>query len=392
MKKLLLFILLALAPLCCAAESARDITAESALSVVGREGAEKVIRDGDWETGVRIRGDVEQIILVTPGETPVAAVCVQFGPETSGMAVETWDGAAWRVAASTPNSDQAECSLHFEPLSQPFRLRFTGSRPQQPAFVRELRLFSAGEIDPERCRDWLPPCEKADILFVVAHPDDELLWFGGAIPSCADAGRDAQVVYLTCETIQRRQELLAGLWHCGVRHYPQINGWTDGRAKRETVLRRWNGEQAVLDSFVRMLRRFCPEVVVTHGTDGESGHIQHRLCAEFVQRALPLAADPAYLPEAGPAWQVKKLYLHGGDQPTLRMDWDLPLQSFGGRSGLTLAREGFACHRSQNHKRYHVQAPGEENDSTLFTLVLTQVGEDQYGNDFFEHLEPQSAN
>ena len=42
----------------------------------------------------------------------------------------------------------------------------------------------------------------------MAHPDDELLWFGGALPTYAgERGMAVQVMYMACNSYLRRLEL-----------------------------------------------------------------------------------------------------------------------------------------------------------------------------------------
>ncbi len=381
-----LWLLLLLLPLTGWTEPARDVTAEAEIAVAGRDTDLPLLWDGRWATGITAPGDVDQYIWITPGQDPVAAVYIEFGRHTSAVQAEAFDGYAWRVSTSWTDAYMGQVLLRIPVQSDTFRLHFRPQKAGDMLYLRELRVFTTGELDETLAHDWLPPADKADILFVVAHPDDELLWFGGAIPSCVNAGRTVQLVYLTCNHVERRQELLCGLWHCGVRHYPQINQWEDTKDTYLDALWRWGQREKAVSELAEILRRYRPEVVVTHGVKGESGHIQHILCSELIQEAVILAAEERF---GLPSWQVKKLYLHGGDAPTLRMDWTIPLMNLGGKDGLTLAKEAFELHASQNHRRYHVQEPGEKNDSTLFTLAYSTVGEDVIGGDMFENISAE---
>lgn len=379
-----LWILLLLLPLTAWADPARDVTAAVEIKVQGRDTDLQLLWDGNWASGITAPGGTDQYVWITPGRDPVAAVYMEFGRCTSAVRAELYDGHAWRASAPWTDAAMGQVLLRFPAQSGQFRLHFRPQKAGEKLYLRELHAFTPGELDETQARDWLPPAEKADILFVVAHPDDELLWFGGAIPSCVDAGRTVQVVYLTCNHVERRQELLCGLWHCGVRHYPQINTWADSKNTYSDALWRWGQRENIIESLAGIICRYRPEVIVTHGEKGESGHIQHILCSEMMREAVKLAAEGA---KGLAPWQTQKLYLHGGEAPTLHMDWSLPLASLGGKDGLTLAKEAFAFHASQNHQRYHVQEPGEKNDSTLFTLVHSTVGEDVAGGDLFENVE-----
>lgn len=141
---------------------------------------------------------------------------------------------------------------------------------------------------------------------------------------------------------------------------------------------------------MRAIRRYRPEVIVTHDIKGEYGHEQHLVVADATPTAVRLAADEAYDPESVSqygAWQVKKLYLHLGDAPTTQLDWSQPLSAFGGDTGMEIASRAFELHVSQaKNARWKVAEKGDRYDSTLYTLVFSTVGEDAAGNDFFEHI------
>ena len=81
-------------------------------------------------------------------------------------------------------------------------LKYAGIDRQHPG---NLAVFSVGigcllYTSPAiEAREWQPSCEKADLLLIVAHPDDELLWFGGALPTYAgERGMAVQVMYMAC--------------------------------------------------------------------------------------------------------------------------------------------------------------------------------------------------
>ena len=389
MKKTVLILLLILFSLCARAETARDVTAEALIEIVGSDSRVEKLRDRDEDTGISAPAGKRQYLIVTPGDQAIAAAKIEFGPQPSSVAAERYDGEEWRTLSAYENPGYSQALIRFPAQTAPFRLAFTPLREGDKLYIRELYLYSEGEPDAERAHTWQAAPEKADILFVATHPDDELLWFGGAIPSCVDAGKSVQVVYLTCGKPTRRLELLNGLWHCGVRGYPEILYLEDEKVEKEQALKDWDEEQTV-SRLVRLIRAYRPEVVVTHGADGEYGHVQHVLCAELMQKAVRQAADASFRPHAGAPWRIKKLYLHGGDKPTLRMDWDAPLASFGGKTGIEVAREAYQYHVSQHKRRYQVAAAGEKYDSTLYTLTVTRVGKDSEKNDFFEHIEEKN--
>lgn len=391
MKKRWLYLMILLIVLLCAPALADDLAGECKIYQAEKCRLDS-LTDHDDATGVQLREAVEHVLEIRPGATPVASLSLVMGRDMLPFTVQTQgaDG-RWTVIARVADTDYAQRYVSFPPQSQPFRLVFAGEKPA-PLSLREVYLFAEGQADPALAHAWQAPCDKADMMTIVAHPDDELLWFGGTIPYYAGQQRlKLQAVYMTCSNYQRRIELLNGLWHCGVRNYPEI-AWKIDRKDRDmdATYYLW-GRNKTCAYLVGLLRRYRPEVVVTHDVNGEYGHSQHLATSDAVYQAVLKASDPDYDPESAArygVWQVKKLYRHLGSQPTTVMDWSQPLSAFGGDTGFQVARRAFAWHESQTKDdRWQVAYKGSRFDSTLYTLVFSTVGEDEAGNDFFEHIE-----
>ncbi len=256
----------------------------------------------------------------------------------------------------------------------------------------DIYLFSEGDV-PDWVQIWQPPLEKADLLALPTHADDEHLFFGGTLPYYAgEKGLAVQVVYMTNHFGEpyRPHELLNGLWTVGVRAYPVMGPFPDLYASLASLssAEECFGRENVLAFQVEMLRRFQPQVVVAHDLNGEYGHGAHILNAETLLEALPLAADETAYPESAATygtWDVPKTYLHLYGENQLTMDWNQPLSAFGGRTALDMAKEGFNCHTSQL-EYFSVEDYGDY-DCRLFGLARSTVGEDVAKNDFFENID-----
>ena len=101
------------------------------------------------------------------------------------------------------------------------------------------------------------------------------------------------------------------------------------------------------------------------------------------------AADASVLPALAEAYgtlTVKKLYLHMGDENVIHMDWNVPLDSMGGKTSQQLAQEAFLLHVTQQKTSYVVTDEGKTGNAK-FSLVYTEVGPDAVGGDFFENVE-----
>ncbi len=63
---------------------------------------------------------------------------------------------------------------------------------------------------------------------------------------------------------------------------------------------------------VEEIRAFRPQVLTTYNENGGYPHPDHIRCHEVSVAAVRAAADPEAYPEAGPAWQVSKVYYDNG--------------------------------------------------------------------------------
>lgn len=266
--------------------------------------------------------------------------------------------------------------------------------------MSEIYVFTEGEI-PSWVQRWSDPPEKADILFLVAHPDDEILFFGGAIPSYAgEWGKNVVVAYMTCNTPQRRTELLNAMWKCGLRGYPVIGEFWDKYSKKlDTEYKAW-GKAETWSYITGLYRRFKPEVVVTHDVNGEYGHGGHLVCADACVKCADYAADETKYSSSLSygTWQVKKVYLHLGTENTIEMDWDRPLSAFDGKTGFEVAQEVYKEYISQQdaaqknpetgkYEKFVVEPRESKYTCYRFSLVYTTVGPDLNGNDFLENTD-----
>lgn len=394
MKKRLLIVLV-LALLCAfsgaADEGARDITRDCAVAA-RLDGRVQSLLDRDITTYATLvkRRDPAIVFTLPPGAA-CAAAYVCFGHPMMPFVVQARQDGEWADIAHCP-ADYAQSYVDFAPVTGEVRLLFPTGGMEKSVGLREVFLYSPGDM-PADVHIWQPPVDKADLLLLVAHPDDEVLWFGGTLPYYAgELGKNVTVSYMTCGNSGRRLELLEGLWYCGVRNYPDIGNFPDkSPATIAELYKLWGGRDAVYENLVRRIRRYRPEVALTHGADGEHGHSAHILCADALPRAVKLAADPSYDPQSAAefgAWQVKKVYLHEGEGKLTVMDWRQPLAAFGGATAFDVADAAYALYVSQPHgfRKYRVAREQDKNNSFVYTLVYSAVGEDVIGGDFFENI------
>lgn len=329
------------------------------------------------------------IAITAPEGKPIAGLYVCFGNMPESWEIQTSDdGKDWFTAV--PGDTRF---LHaYVALPQPAQhVRLVVTSEKKTALrINDLFVLSEGDL-PDWVQVWQPTEEKADILFLSTHPDDELIFFGGAIPTYAvEQQRKVVVAYFTRSNTTRSSELLNGLWHMGVRTYPVIGNFKDSYAKNlKAAYKSAGGKGKVNEWIVGLYRQYKPEVVVTQDTNGEYGHKQHMMIADAAQNCIALAANEDEFTASTIAygtWQVKKLYLHLYPENQITFDWTVPLKSMNGATGIELAEEAYTLHKTQASSGMSVTETGTKYDNRVFGLAFTSVGEDVRKDDFLENI------
>lgn len=379
------------------AETARDITPNAKMTASTHRPSSVRVSDRDYATiWNSLKGRRENLEFET--DEPCYGIYLCSGMEKPApWVVEAREGKKWVQAAR----GEGRYGHEYVPLDGLTHFRVRLENTAQLVFsVNEIYLLSEGEL-PDWVQLWEPPVEKADLMILVGHPDDEILFFGGMIPTYAGERKlDVAVCYLTCNTPGRRSELLNGLWYCGIRNYPDIGNFWDKYSLTLNKLYKTWGQNTVYKYVTALLRRYRPEVVATQDVNGEYGHAAHMVCADALLHCVTTAADPSLYPDSlhtYGAWQVKKLYIHLYPENRTEFDWYVPLESKGGKTGYETAAEAYKLYVSQqkagqrnpdtNEFEYFIVEPrGSEMSSYLFGLAYTTVGPDELGQDLFEHV------
>ena len=395
---LLLTLLMVLAANAASAVEAADITDDCKFSTTSSKYKYTQMTDNKYTTYWKANKAKNPSIAVTSPSKDVliGGIYVCFGnlPDSWEVQVST-DGKKWETAVQGP------AFLHaWVPLPEParyVRVQVTTGK-QYELYVNEIFVLGVGD-KPDWVQDWQPTPEKADIMFISTHPDDELIFFGGAIPTYAtELKRDVVVAYYTRNNPTRSSELLNGLWYMGVRTYPVIGTASDKMSKTMEKAYEYagggnakKGRNTVNEWIVELYRHYKPDVVVTHDIDGEYGHSMHMMISDAAYNAIAIAANEdeyTDLTVAYGTWEVKKFYRHLWKENQIQFDWNVPLASMGGATGLELADSAFEIfHKTQETSGQSVLTTGLEYDNSLFGLVYTTVGEDVEKNDFLENID-----
>ena len=273
------------------------------------------------------------------------------------------------------------------------------------AALYEMRVFTAGKV-PDSIQNWSEPADgKTDLVLFSAHCDDDQIFFAGLLPYYAvERGYRVQVVFLTDHSNTynlRMHEALDALWSVGIRSYPVFAPYPDFYYANTvedafSVFETYGHTQDDMTAFVvEQLRRFKPMVAVGHDPNGEYGHVQHKVFSKLLADAVAVSGDKNAYPESAAAygeWDVPKTYLHLYEQNEIVMDWDIPMENFGGKTPYEVSRDlGFMCYGSQ-YESWIGFFEGNKASSLIwyspcyYGLYRTTVGVDQEKNDMFENV------
>lgn len=364
---------------------ATDITVQCFFN--GRAGKNQFICDHKystiWKSGTR-EGALA-LSIAAPENEFIGGLLIRWGdaPQAAEVQTQNADG-SWTTVAKCDAAFYAQ----YIAVSALKECRvIASSDTQRQLQIADITVLTPGRL-PKDIQVWEKAGDKVDMMVVTAHPDDEVLWFGGLIPYYAgERGKRVLVVCATTKHAYRRLELLDCLWTCGDRIEPVFCDLPDYVGKSfEWLLDAWDYD-ALLERYTGLYRQYKPDVVMLQDIKGESGHNGHRAMSKVGRECAQLAADPAKYPETVKAygiWNVPKVYVHLYDENVIRMDWSTPLAAFGGMSAQDVARLGFTKQVSQTSN--HKLKDGGIYDNALFGLYRTQVGLDVAKDDLFEHI------
>ena len=291
---------------------------------------------------------------------------------------------------------------------------------------------------PARAYDWQPPPNKITLLAVFAHPDDEGIFFGGALPYYSSVLNLPTMILCMAdggETL-RQDELRCAAWNYGLRYEPLfghfanfLSSWITNSPYANSTDITWDlwadgvfqgdgsdveaGKMRAINCVAEAIRRYRPDVIITQDVNGETGHDNHKAAAYATMQAFFVAGDPnatATNLVGLPPWQAQKLYVHL--YPTNRLfhkSWEIPYPALTNLTPHQAVNIGLSCHVSQGPSRWvsaSVYPPGGDYTAwpaEWWGLYASMVGPDTvlssnavvkgYGvprgvaaGDFLEHL------
>ena len=387
-------------------ESASDITSGAKVTGTGYSDF-RFLFDGDLGNFSSSAGNTD---IRFDSKTPIGGIYIIFDLEYGEYVIVNNDTAETAVVGQYSYlHDYIDLSACFTALPDSVTVRFNNGSVR----LSEIMLFSSG-APPDNVQVWQPPLEgRADIVLFSTHSDDDQLFFAGLLPLYAgQKGLNVQVVYMTDHrnmTNRRAHEMVNGLWAVGVRNYPVLGPFADFRIDdREKTYERYRNmgisESVLLEYVVRQVRRFRPQVAIAHDINGEYGHGMHRVYTDLVIKSLDITPDASQYQESAQmygTWEIPKLYIHLYSMNKVVIDYDQPLDRFGGMTAFQVSQKlGYPCHVTQQGTWYTGWINGTNGNRITratqitsynpcyFGLYRSTVGPDEGQNDFMEHIIP----
>ncbi len=355
----------------------------------GYPGDSHDLTDGTYARAMKtgLRDGVRGLQVTAPEGIRIGALYIQWDGDPAPLFIQGRDqNGEWKTVSEC----DADFFAQYIPIPELQDLRILNrDDPTTALCICEMKVLTPGD-PPDYVQLWQKPGDKVDMMLMVGHPDDELLWFGGLLPyyGC-EREKDVLVVCAAMNRSLRRLELLDALWACGIRIHPvysQLRDFVSGDPKE--VLKTWGGEEKCQELFTGYIRQYKPDVLVLHDVKGEYGHGIHKTVSYLGSTGAENAGDASVFPEQAASlgtWDVPKVYIHLYPENQITMDWQVSLKKFGGKTALEVAAEAMLWHKSQLSHGWAVTAGGDM-DNSLFGLYRTLVGPDREKTDMFENL------
>ena len=385
---LAVLLLLAFVPAFSGAEEnrAEDLSASCTYKLSFKAArAEAYLKDDDTETFQKFKAGTSLTISWQDSLEP-SFVYIQWTALPDTYTFTQYDAAGKKISEDETAPFRINEVLYLDPDTAKIVLSAKNGMN-----LTTCRVFGPGE-PPEDFHPYEPIPDKIDYLIIAMHPDDDVLFMGGIMPTLTERGLTGLILYMGTRVRERCDEALNGAWIMGAKYHPILAGFPD-IPNTSYYYDKFQNTFRVNDIekyLVGVLRRYRPEVIFSHDTEGEYGHWQHKRLSQAVQLAVRDCADPAYDKTSASlygTYEVKKCYLHLYKNDPITVSMTVPLSAFGGRTAVEIATEAFTCHSSQHNGNHSVTNEGIYS-LEHFGLFYSTVGPDVAGGNFFENVDP----
>ena len=294
------------------------------------------ITDDDPNSRIRVKARYDITLFVPEG---AALLRLSWYESPEKVQIKQLDGAGEILTEET--LEDGPLTSYLTPVSGCKQVQLKALKAYELSGFRFYDAEEAAAVgNPEEI-------EKADLLIIAAHTGDEQLYFSGIAPMY-DAERCLHTVsvFLSSKNRLATENAMQAAAAAGQKAAPVFIGREYRLLSREYQKEAesyWR-QSVIVKELVDVIRRYRPEVIVTHAAEGEEEEAMHACTAAIVEAAIEEAAHPKRGPKSlklyGP-WQVKKLYEHcaADTSGATLLPIDEPLFSFDGKTGREVAEE-----------------------------------------------------
>ena len=223
-------------------EKAEELTGSARFETNGGEKNYTLMTDGDLKTYFPLKE--KKGILTISCEKPIHGVYIMVFDKYGrgfGYDLQIPEGDGWKTV-----EQGGEYLVQWHEMEEPTTEIRIAATAKERMRIAEIRLFGEGET-PAEIQKW-ETLDKADLMLLTAHPDDEILWFAGLMPVYGGERKlKLQVTVMVPTGGQRKLELLSAIWHCGVKYYPEMLGFVDKNRKNpDDQYKAWRGKDRVV--------------------------------------------------------------------------------------------------------------------------------------------------
>jgi len=237
--------------------------------------------DGRYNSRVSFTKD-ETLTIAVPDEAAGLYVAWYTAPESA--LVEMLDSSEAVISTTTASTELLN-DYYIVPEGCA-SIRISGEK----AFaISELSVYDT-ETPPDALSIMAAQKTQPEVMIVLAHTADEAYYFGSLLPYCRSD--DVAVVFLMAYSREAQQEAIELQYSIGSRMQPIFAGFTYFRSYMDNdQMYAVMDEDEITEYMLRLVRKYQPNVLITHDIAGEDGDCTTALAATHVQLAAEQATE-----------------------------------------------------------------------------------------------------
>ena len=195
-------------------KKATDLSSHIKIEQSGHQSARSKLLDANLNETIQY-APFETVKLSWKKNLKAAYLCIQWGVLPEGVQIRQTDE---KGELLTDGSAQMVWDAIIPLVEGAAGVTIMGG--EKGMDLARLALYSEGEL-PAPFLPWQETPKGMDYMIVATHPDDDVLFMGGIIPTYgAEQGYVGTVAYVTNPSRRRVNEAMLGAWEMGATYRP----------------------------------------------------------------------------------------------------------------------------------------------------------------------------